>query len=77
MMHEIGARPTKLDADLRRILSCASRDIWIDEFGRRYHPLTRDEILDGLKSLSAARDNFAKLMVLMRDLSSGKSQRPV
>jgi hypothetical protein len=69
-VRQLGLRESKIEADLRRILSCAYRTPWIDEFGRAYHPLTREEILDGMKRWEVTRDNFAKLFSLIRQWAS-------
>jgi|SRR5271157_1506326 len=69
-VRQLGFRESKIEADLRRILSSAHQTPWIDEFGRAYHPLTREEILDGMKCWEVVRDNFAMLFSSMREWTS-------
>jgi len=66
----LGFRETRIQADLRRVFSCAHRTPWIDEFGTAYHPLTREEILDGMKSWEIAKVNFSSLFSIMKELVS-------
>jgi len=62
------ARKTKLDDDKKQIVAAANRTVFIDEFGQRFAPPTRDEVLAGLKQLEIVKKNldrfsaeFAKL----------------
>jgi hypothetical protein len=74
-VRQLGLRESKIEADLRRILSTAHQTPWIDEFGKAYHPLTREEILDGMKRWEMAQDNFSRLFSLMKEWTSS-CQRP-
>jgi hypothetical protein len=66
----LGFRESKLEADRRRVLSCAGQTPWIDEFGRPYHPLSREEILNGMRTWEVAKDNFSKLFSSMKEWTS-------
>jgi hypothetical protein len=70
---QIGFRQSKIEADLRRIFSSAYQTPWIDEFGKSYHPLTRQEILDGMSRSEIARDNFSKLFSLIKEWTATES----
>lgn len=63
-----GARATKLEADFRRLESAAYGTIWTDEFGRQYHPLSRREVIEGLKRNEIAGDNFRKFAASVDEL---------
>ncbi len=67
---QLGLRKSKVEADLRGIFSAAHQVPWIDEFGRAYRPLTRDEILSAMRNCEMIRDNFVKFYSLIKELTS-------
>lgn len=69
-VRELGFRESRIEADLRRVLSCAYQTPSIDEFGRACHPLTRSEILAGMKNCEVGRSNFSKLFSFIREWTS-------
>jgi hypothetical protein len=62
MCRKIGApSEMKLLADLRRLDSTAYGTAWTDETGQQFHPLTRDDILEGIERVELPKANLAKL----------------
>jgi hypothetical protein len=69
IMESLGfARKSKLDADFRKITSAAKGDVWTDEFGQQYHPLTREDALARLEEMQVMKDNFEKLSEVFKEL---------
>ncbi|MBI4964560.1 MAG: hypothetical protein HY913_14880 [Desulfomonile tiedjei] len=72
-VRQLGFRESKIEADLRRIVSSAYQTPWINEFGRAYHPLTRAEILDGMKNSEMMRDNFERFFSLIKEWTASEA----
>jgi hypothetical protein len=68
-IRQIGFRESKIEADLRHVISCAYQTPWEDEFGKAYHPLTREEILEGMKQCEVHRKNHDKFFDMIRELT--------
>ena len=65
-MRNLAFRESRIEADLRRIVCTARQIPWMDEFGKAYYPLTRVEILDGMKNWEMIRDNFVKFFSFVK-----------
>ncbi len=65
-------RKSKLKADFRKIESVAKDQPWTDEFGQKYYPLTRDEILDGLKMEEISKKNIDMVANVFEDFARVK-----
>jgi len=60
-MENLGyARKSKLDGDFRRIISVANNEVWTDEYGKKYYPLNREDILRGVEEIKVLNDNINK-----------------
>lgn len=68
IMERLGTRKSKLDADLRKISFAAKGDVWSDEFGQKYNPLTREDVLAGFEEMRFVKDNFKKVSEVFEEL---------
>ena len=74
-MESLGfARKSKLDADFRKITAAANGEIWTDEFGQKYHPLTREDVLDGFEKINVMKANFERLSKVFKELSEEQDE---
>jgi hypothetical protein len=67
-------RKSKLDSDFRRVRSVAKREVFIDEFGDEQQPLTRDQIVNGIKSIDVLMENMDKLAKAISALTETDAQ---
>jgi len=75
VMESLGfARKSKLDADFRKITAAANGEIWTDEFGQKYHPLTREDVLDGFEKINVMKANFERLSKVFKELSEEQDE---
>jgi len=58
MRHLSLIRKSSIDANFRLIMSTAAGDVWTDENGKKYHPLTRERILNKIKQNEMIGENI-------------------
>ncbi len=72
-MEELGVtREGKLETDMRMIVSAAHGTEYTGEFGQRYHPVERGNILTGLQLTEVMKSNMEKLAVVLEGLTQDK-----
>jgi len=62
----------KLDNDFKRIRATGIGESWEDEFGIKYKPLTREEVLAGIKETDMMKENFKKVSNIFREFIQEK-----
>jgi hypothetical protein len=62
----------KLDSDFKRIRATGIGEPWEDEFGITYEPLTREEVLAGIKETDMMKENFKKVSIILREFIKQK-----
>lgn len=71
-MEELGVREGKLETDMKMIVSAARGTEYTGEFGQRYYPVERGNILAGLQLTEVMKSNMEKLAVLLEGLTQDK-----
>jgi len=56
------------------VRSVAKREVFIDEFGDEQQPLTRDQIVNGIKSIDVLMENMDKLAKAISALTETDAQ---
>lgn len=69
-MQETGMRAARLEADFRKIDSAANQTPFSDERGHQYYPPTREQVVQGLRQVDLADENFKKMAAILQESAS-------
>lgn len=60
----------KLDSDIRKLKGAANGTATINEQGVEYAPLTREDVLQGLKNVDMVDENFRRMAAVLQEISA-------
>lgn len=69
-MRQIGMRAEQLEIDFRKIESAGNQTPFSDEHGHEYYPLTREAVVQGLRQVDVADENFKKMAAILQESAS-------